>query len=60
MAFGGGCEIVLHSNAVRAHIESYPGLVEVGVGLIPAWGGCKEMLLRNLGRKRRAKGGLHR
>ncbi len=47
MALGGGCEIVLHSNAVQAHIESYPGLVEVGVGLIPAWGGCKEMLLRH-------------
>ena len=47
MALGGGCEIVLHSNAVQAHMESYPGLVEVGVGLIPAWGGCKEMLLRH-------------
>lgn len=47
MALGGGCEIVLHSNAVQAHVESYPGLVEVGVGLIPAWGGCKEMLLRH-------------
>lgn len=46
MALGGGCEIVLHSNAVQAHMESYPGLVEVGVGLIPAWGGCKELLLR--------------
>lgn len=48
MALGGGCEIVLHSNAVQAHVESYPGLVEVGVGLIPAWGGCKEMLLRHI------------
>lgn len=48
MALGGGCEIVLHSNAVQAHIESYTGLVEVGVGLIPAWGGCKEMLLRHV------------
>lgn len=47
MALGGGCEIVLHSNAVQAHMESYVGLVEVGVGLIPAWGGCKEMLLRH-------------
>lgn len=47
MALGGGCEIVLHSNAVQAHMESYAGLVEVGVGLIPAWGGCKEMLLRH-------------
>jgi len=41
--------MVLHSNAVQAHIESYPGLVEVGVGLIPGWGGCKEMLVRHLG-----------
>lgn len=49
MALGGGCEIVLHSDAVQAHVESYPGLVEVGVGVIPGWGGCKEMLLRHLG-----------
>jgi 3-hydroxyacyl-CoA dehydrogenase len=48
MALGGGCEFTLHSDAVQAHIESYPGLVEVGVGVIPGWGGCKEMLLRNL------------
>lgn len=46
MALGGGCEILLHSNAIVAHAESYIGLVEVGVGIIPAWGGCKEMLLR--------------
>ncbi|MDE3015689.1 MAG: 3-hydroxyacyl-CoA dehydrogenase [Pseudomonadota bacterium] len=57
MALGGGCEMVLHSNAVAAHIESYPGLVEVGVGLIPAWGGCKEMLVRTLGQKE-VKGGM--
>ena len=48
MALGGGCETILHSGAVQAHIESYPGLVEVGVGVIPGWGGCKEMLIRNL------------
>jgi 3-hydroxyacyl-CoA dehydrogenase len=48
MALGGGCEYILHCDAVQAHIESYPGLVEVGVGVIPGWGGCKEMLLRNL------------
>ena len=48
MALGGGCEFVLHSDAVQANIESYTGLVEVGVGVIPGWGGCKEMLLRNL------------
>ena len=46
MALGGGCEIVLASDAVQAHGETYIGLVEVGVGLIPAWGGCKEMLHR--------------
>lgn len=49
MALGGGCEFVLHSDAVQAHIESYVGLVEVGVGVIPGWGGCKEMLLRQSG-----------
>ncbi len=49
MALGGGCETVLHSHAVQAHVEAYPGLVEVGVGLIPGWGGCKEMLLRYVG-----------
>jgi 3-hydroxyacyl-CoA dehydrogenase len=45
-ALGGGCEIILHANHVRAHAESYIGLVEVGVGLIPAGGGCKELLVR--------------
>ena len=48
MALGGGCEILLHSDAVQAHIETYTGLVEMGVGVIPGWGGCKEMLLRHL------------
>ncbi|MEM7650586.1 MAG: 3-hydroxyacyl-CoA dehydrogenase NAD-binding domain-containing protein [Pseudomonadota bacterium] len=46
MALGGGCEILLASDAVQAHAETYTGLVEVGVGLIPGWGGCKEMILR--------------
>ena len=46
MALGGGCEILLHSDAVQAAAESYIGLVECGVGLIPGWGGCKEMLTR--------------
>ena len=44
-ALGGGCEIIMHTNHVRAHAESYIGLVEVGVGLIPAGGGCKELLV---------------
>lgn len=46
IALGGGCEILLHSDHVQAHAETYCGLVEVGVGFIPGWGGCKEMLLR--------------
>ena len=46
MAFGGGCELVLHSTRAQASAELYMGLVEVGVGLIPGGGGCKEMLLR--------------
>jgi len=47
MALGGGCEILLHCASVQAHAETYMGLVEVGVGIIPGWGGCKELLLRN-------------
>jgi 3-hydroxyacyl-CoA dehydrogenase len=47
MVLGGGCEFVLHCAAVQAHAETYMGLVEVGVGIIPGWGGCKEMLLRH-------------
>ena len=46
MALGGGCELLLHCDAVQAHAETYAGLVEVGVGLVPAWGGCKELLHR--------------
>ena len=46
MALGGGCEILLHCDAIVAHAETYAGLVEAGVGLIPAWGGCKELLDR--------------
>lgn len=46
IALGGGCEILLHSDHVQADAETYCGLVEVGVGFIPGWGGCKEMLLR--------------
>ena len=43
---GGGCEVVLHSRRAQAAAETYIGLVEVGVGLIPGGGGCKELLLR--------------
>jgi len=46
MTLGGGCEINLHSAARQPHAELYMGLVEVGVGLLPGGGGCKEMLLR--------------
>ncbi len=52
MALGGGCEILLAADAVQAHAETYTGLVEVGVGLIPGWGGCKEMILRYQERER--------
>ncbi len=47
MALGGGCEVILGGTHVRASAETYMGLVEVGVGLIPAGGGCKNLLLRN-------------
>jgi 3-hydroxyacyl-CoA dehydrogenase len=46
MTLGGGCEISLHAARVQASAELYMGLVEVGVGVIPAGGGCKELLLR--------------
>jgi 3-hydroxyacyl-CoA dehydrogenase len=46
MALGGGCEIALHGARIRASAETYLGLVEVGVGLIPGAGGTKEMALR--------------
>ena len=48
LVFGGGCEMVLHGDRVRAAAETYIGLVEVGVGIIPAGGGTKELLLRTL------------
>ncbi len=46
LALGGGCEISLHGDRVQAAAETYMGLVEVGVGLVPAGGGTKEMLAR--------------
>jgi 3-hydroxyacyl-CoA dehydrogenase len=46
MVFGGGCEMVLHADRARASAETYIGLVEVGVGIIPAGCGTKEMLVR--------------
>jgi len=47
MALGGGCEICMAADRVRYAAETYMGLVEVGVGLIPAGGGSKELLIRN-------------
>ena len=51
LCLGGGAEVLMHCDAIQAHAESYIGLVEVGVGIIPAWGGCKELMarLRNFG-----------
>jgi 3-hydroxyacyl-CoA dehydrogenase len=46
LTLGGGCEVALHGDRVQASAETYMGLVEVGVGLIPAGGGSKEMLIR--------------
>jgi 3-hydroxyacyl-CoA dehydrogenase len=46
LAIGGGCEIALHGHRVQAAAETYLGLVETGVGLIPAGGGTKELLAR--------------
>ena len=48
MVLGGGCEFTLYSHAVQAYAETYMGLVEVGVGLLPAWGGTAELLTRNM------------
>ncbi len=46
LALGGGCEFAIHCTRIVATLESYIGLVEVGVGLLPAGGGCKEMAQR--------------
>ncbi len=56
MALGGGCEVCLHADAIEAHAETYMGLVETGVGLIPSWGGCKELLFRTIESQRRPGG----
>jgi 3-hydroxyacyl-CoA dehydrogenase len=50
LALGGGCEICLHGDRIEAAAETYMGLVEVGVGLIPAGGGTKELLIRAVDR----------
>lgn len=46
LVLGGGCEICLHADAMNPHAETYMGMVEVGVGLLPAGGGTKEMAMR--------------
>ncbi len=56
MALGGGCEICLNSDKVQAHAETYMGLVEVGVGVIPAWTGTTEMITRWTQHKKRPGG----
>ena len=58
MALGGGCEVLLHCDVIQAHAESYLGLVEVGVGFVPSWGGTKEVLLRNLAKQKRPGGAM--
>jgi len=57
MCLGGGTEISLHATARQPHAELYTGLVEVGVGLLPGGGGCKEMLLRAVDGATAARGG---
>ena len=56
MALGGGCEILLHCDGIEAHAESYIGLVEAGVGIVPGWGGCKELLARLAADPKRPRG----
>ncbi|MEK1929400.1 MAG: enoyl-CoA hydratase/isomerase family protein, partial [Pararhizobium sp.] len=46
LALGGGCELLLHCDAIQAHAELSIGLVEARIGAIPGWGGCNEMMLR--------------
>lgn len=54
LTLGGGCEISLHADKVRAAAETYMGLVEVGVGLLPGGGGTKEMTMRTMDLARKA------
>jgi 3-hydroxyacyl-CoA dehydrogenase len=57
LCLGGGTEISLHAAARQPHAELYTGLVEVGIGLLPGGGGCKEMLLRAVDGASAARGG---
>ena len=56
LALGGGCEICLQSDAIVAHAETYMGLVETGVGVVPGWGGCAEMIARGVSSPMMPKG----
>ena len=56
LALGGGCEILLHSDFVQAHTESYIGLTEAALGILPAWGGCKELLRKFSANNSKIKG----
>ncbi len=57
LALGGGCEFSIHCTRIVASLESYIGLVEVGVGVLPAGGGCKEMASRAAQEARYLSGG---
>jgi 3-hydroxyacyl-CoA dehydrogenase len=52
LALGGACEISLHCSAIQAHAETYIGLVEVLIGVVPSWGGCTQMLGRSFAAKK--------
>ena len=56
MTLGGGCEVCLNADAVQAHAETYIGLVETGVGVIPAWTGSTELVTRWVQHKKRPGG----
>ena len=56
LTLGGGCEIAMHGDRVRAAAETYIGLVEVGVGVIPAGCGTKEMTMRAMDAAAKAAG----
>ena len=56
MTLGGGCEVVLGAGHAMASAETYIGQVELGVGLIPAGGGCKELLMRSMNGRPRVEG----
>ena len=57
MALGGSCEFILHADRTVAALESYIGLVEVGVGLLPAGGGSKEFAVRAAAEVKRGAAG---